>query len=108
MTYIEHDRDCKVFKDRALAYDNGICNCHARFARYTPIMGPHEQSCPYLEPLGKAQPGVVTHGICYCSADPHHDETCTEETCPFWKRRTGVVRIMIAGGILVMPPGMVA
>lgn len=111
MTYIEHDRDCNIFKDDRLVFSGGICNCSARYARYTPIMGPHEKDCPYLEPLGK--PGIadtkVAHGICYCSADPNHDSTCTKDDCPFWRRRRGVDRIVLPGengGILIMPRGV--
>lgn len=108
MTYIEHDRDCKIFKDKALAYDNGVCNCSARYARSPQIMGPHENGCIYSE---KA-PASVHHGICYCGASPTHDQTCREETCPFWARRSGVKRVVLGKtqneGVLIIPSDMVA
>lgn len=84
MTYIEHERDCKIFKDDRLEFGGGVCNCSARYARAPQIMGPHEEHCPYLEQLK----GMVPHGICYCSAHPDHDDICTGMAC--WERRKGL------------------
>lgn len=84
MTYMEHDRDCRIFKDARAVFGGGTCNCGARFARAPIIMGPHEQFCPYLD----QRPREVMHGICYCSANPRHDQDCLlYDNCPFWQRR---------------------
>lgn len=81
--YIEHDANCNIFKTTFLA-ENG-CDCYARFARAPMIMGPHEEHCPYLTQMAV---GIPTHGICYCSAHPDHDEICTGMAC--WDRRLGL------------------
>lgn len=77
--YIEHDRDCKIWRNETFASSG--CNCVARFIRTPPIMGPHELHCPYLNQT-KGE-----HGICYCSANPIHDKKCRDWSCPFWARR---------------------
>jgi hypothetical protein len=109
MTYIEHDKDCKIFKDDRLIFGGGICNCAARYARAPIVMGPHEKHCPYIN----APAGIhVHHGICYCGADPNHDQKCRDEACPFWARRKGVLRLILGndsnGGVLIIPSSMVA
>jgi hypothetical protein len=86
--YIEHDRDCKIFKDSLMVFGGGTCNCPARYVRAPSIMGPHEKYCPYLDQLARE----VSHGICYCGSDPSHDEKCMDPTCPFWSRRSEDVR----------------
>ena len=79
--YIEHEKECRIFSATTDIWGSGLCNCPARFGRAPLTMGPHEQHCPYLTQT-KGE-----HGICYCGADPKHDSTCRDWTCPFWSRR---------------------
>lgn len=103
--YIEHDKNCNIFKDDRLIFSGGICNCSARYVRAPAIMGPHEKGCIYNEEA----PTNLHHGICQCGADPSHDSKCRKDDCPFWARRKGVLRLILGndsnGGVLIMPMG---